>query len=138
MEYQIKHSPSYSMLEIKLAAGEKVIGEAGAMVAMDTTVTPETKMGGGCLYSLSRKIFGGESVFITEFRGPGEVLLSPTLVGEVRQHKLAGNELIMEAGAFLASTPGVTIAPKWAGCSSFFGGDTWNSNLPNTMPLALG
>ncbi len=38
MEYEILYRPSYSLLKTKLAKGEAVVAEAGAMVSMSSTV----------------------------------------------------------------------------------------------------
>lgn len=42
MRYEIKYSPSYSMLVVDLKAGEKVTGEAGALTYMTPNMDIKT------------------------------------------------------------------------------------------------
>ena len=65
------------MLEIRLAPGEEVIGEAGAMMYMEPGIEFDTKMGkrpnagGGLLGGIMNagaRILAGESIFVTHFK----------------------------------------------------------------------
>src|SRR5712691_3856211 len=48
LEYEIKYRPSFSILQVRLAAGEQITTEAGAMVYMSdgVLVKPRTRSGG--------------------------------------------------------------------------------------------
>jgi len=59
MKYQIKYSPSYSMLVVNLDKGEQITGEAGAM----------------------RALFSGEGL-VTRITGPGEVYIQTKNLSE--------------------------------------------------------
>ncbi len=75
--YDIEHSPAYASLRVKLATNQSLIVEAGAMAAMDSHITMKSKMRGGMMKSVGR-MFGGESLFLSEFTAtgkPGELLL---------------------------------------------------------------
>jgi len=49
MEWNIDHSPAYSILKVKLKPGEKLVAEPGAMVLMKKDIKIETKMQGASL-----------------------------------------------------------------------------------------
>ena len=74
MEYQILYRPSYALAIIKLAAGEALNAESGAMVSMSDSIQVETHVRGGLLSGLKRTVLGGESFFINTFKAnqPGE------------------------------------------------------------------
>ncbi|MEM3041472.1 MAG: AIM24 family protein, partial [Nitrososphaerota archaeon] len=44
VKYEIKYRPSYSMLVVKLEAGESIVGEAGALTYMSPNIEVRTKM----------------------------------------------------------------------------------------------
>ena len=66
------------MLEIRLAPGEEIIGEAGAMMYMEPGIEFESKMGkrpggggGGLLGGIMNagaRMLAGESIFVTHFQ----------------------------------------------------------------------
>ena len=73
MQIELHHRPSYALAEVKLAAGETVVAEAGAMVSMDTHVQIETsagKKGEGKLKGLMKglkRMVAGESFFQNKY-----------------------------------------------------------------------
>jgi uncharacterized protein (TIGR00266 family) len=75
--------------------------------------------------SLGRSLLGGESFFQNTFKSDsgGEVTLAPELPGDILTFDLAGHELIVQAGSYLASHTGITVESKWGGAKSFFGGE---------------
>lgn len=132
MQHEVLHGPSHSMLKVKLEPGEKFIAEAGTMVTHTDGVKMEAKLNAGskagCLglifaifIAFIRKIIGGDSFFVSHFSPPaggGEVTIAPSLNGSIEHRSLAqGEKLMMTAGAYLASTPGVNLEIKWGGCS---------------------
>ena len=70
-------------------------------------------MEGGFLGALSRKFLTGEKFFFQTLRasrGAGEVLLAPTVPGEIVVLELDGvNEYMVQKDGFLAGADGVTI-----------------------------
>jgi uncharacterized protein (TIGR00266 family) len=126
MQTEILYRPSYSVARVTLSANETVRAESGAMVGMSAGVTIETKMQGGLLKSLARSVLGGESFFVNTFRaGPagGEILLAPSLPGDVFTLELTGDSLLVQSGSYLASSEGVETDTKWSGAKTFFGGE---------------
>jgi len=126
MKTEIIYKPSYSMAKIALDPGEDILVESGSMVAMSSNVNVETSMKGGLLKSLARSVLGGESFFINTYTasgGDGELLLSPTLPGDVFTIQMAGEAYLVQSGSFLASGGNVTTDTKWGGAKTFFGGE---------------
>ena len=126
MKTEILYRPSYSMAKVTLDPNENISVESGSMVAMSSNIQVETKMKGGLLKSLARSVLGGESFFINTFRasgGGGEIMLAPTLPGDVFTFDMTGETYLVQSGSFLASSEGVTTDTKWGGAKTFFGGE---------------
>jgi len=126
MKSEILYRPSYSMIQVHLDADENLIVESGSMVGMSKNIKVETTMKGGLLKSLARSVLGGESFFVNTFyaeHGEGEILLAPTLPGDVFTLDLSGETYLVQSGSFLASSEGVTTDTKWGGAKTFFGGE---------------
>jgi uncharacterized protein (AIM24 family) len=100
IEHDLLHQPSYTLLRIKLDAGENVNAEPGAMVSMSEGVEIETKAKGGLLSGLKRKILGGESFFMNTFKATaaGEVTLAPYLPGDIIHLRL-NTAILAQSGA---------------------------------------
>lgn len=125
MQIELLYRPSYTLARVVLNAGEALRAEPGAMVGMNG-VQVETKMQGGFLRSLARSAFGGESLFINTYRAnqPGaEVLLAPTLPGDVLNLPLAGDALLVQSGSFLGCGEKIEVDTRWSGARTFFGGE---------------
>jgi uncharacterized protein (TIGR00266 family) len=101
------------MARVELTAGESIKAESGAMVASSPTIDVESKMEGGFLGALSRKFLTGEKFFFQTLRasrGPGEVLLAPTVPGEIVMLELDGvNEYMVQKDGFLAGTEAIKL-----------------------------
>lgn len=126
MQTEILYRPSYSVAKITLAPNETIRTESGAMVGMSAGVTIETKMQGGLLKSLARSVLGGESFFVNTFHagsGGGEILLAPSLPGDVFTLQLTNETYLVQSGSYLASSEGVETDTKWSGARTFFGGE---------------
>ena len=72
------------------------------MVMKSATVNMQTKMRGGLLAGIKRALTGG-SFFVTEFYGPGEVILSGIFPGKIIEIPLQGRGILAEAHSFLAA-----------------------------------
>lgn len=137
MQHFIEHGPSFPWLRIKLAPGESIMAEAGAMVTRSANLDMKTSLNAGTaagffrkvaafFIALMRKIIGGETMFVNTFSGPqgGEVIIAPSLSGNVVHHPLTGGRtLIVQGGSYLASTGTVETKMKWAGLRGLFGGE---------------
>lgn len=126
MKVEILFRPSYSIAKVLLDPNEAAIAESGAMVGMSADIQVETKMRGGLLQSLARSVLGGESFFVNTYRAAargGELLLAPTLPGDVFTTELTNETYLVQSGSFLASSEGVVTDTKWSGARTFFGGE---------------
>ncbi|MEW6544292.1 MAG: TIGR00266 family protein [Nitrospirota bacterium] len=116
MKSEILYPGAFPMARVELAAGESIKAESGAMVAASPTVDVESKMEGGFLGALSRKMLSGEKFFFQTLRatrGPGEVLLAPTVPGDILILELDGvNEYLVQKDGFLAGAEGVKIESR--------------------------
>ena len=128
------------VVEVELDPLETVIAEAGAMNYMGEGIEYETKMGDGSdpdqglmgkLFSAGKRMFTGESVFMTHFtqRGNGRavVAFSAPYPGEIAAIALdqIGGELICQKDAFLCAALGTKIDIRFNRRlgSGFFGGE---------------
>lgn len=126
MKVEILFRPSYSIAKVLLDPNEGIVAESGAMVGMSTDLQVETKMRGGLLQSLARSVLGGESFFVNTYRASargGELLLAPTLPGDVFTTEMSGETYLVQSGSFLASSESVVTDTKWSGARIFFGGE---------------
>ena len=117
MKFDISGNPSYGDLTIALAAGESIWSEGGAMSRMSSHVAAQTKMVGGLLKSVIRRLVGGESLFISEYTAPqmAFVSLTPSCPGCVLHREMKGDNFFFTAGSFLACTPGMNLSTRFGG-----------------------
>ncbi|KAA5604199.1 TIGR00266 family protein [Roseospira marina] len=135
MDYRISQAPAFSLLEMSMDQGEQVQCESGAMVTMSPTLALTTSIGGSgggggffgrALSGIARSALGGESFFVTTIAaesGPGEVSLAPAMPGDIRDAEIADAALILQAGSFLACSPGVSVDASWGGMRGLLGGE---------------
>jgi len=126
MKFTIKHQPSYSLLHIDLAAGERVKSEAGSMVYMSPGLNIKTQLGGGVLSALARRFLGGESLFLNEYTaGPtgGIIGLAGSMVGDIAHMPLNNKSVLVQAGSYLCSSPAISLKPRFGGLRTLFGGE---------------
>ncbi len=123
MQAEILYRPAYSMCVITLAPEEEIRVEAGSMVSMTEGVTIQTRMEGGLFNSLKRSLLGGESFFLNVFQAPafgGQINLAPVLPGDMMILKMEDDALLVQSGAYVASSMGVEVDATWAGARTFF------------------
>jgi uncharacterized protein (TIGR00266 family) len=123
MDYVVHSQPSYSLVEITLDPGEQLVTESGAMAWMTENMRAETSARGGIMSGLSRSVLGGESFFQNTYEaegGPGTIGLAPGQPGDILAYEMNGKELLLEKGAYLASTPGVTTNSDFQGLRGLF------------------
>lgn len=123
----IKHRPSFSTLEVELSPGQSIVAESDAMASMSSNVDIATRFNGGFFTALMRKIFGGESLFINEFKidgtDNGSLVLTQPTPGDIEMVELHNTALYLQPGAFVACDPTVDLSLGWAGLASFVGGE---------------
>lgn len=123
MRFEVLAKPTYSVLEVQLNEGEQVIAEAGAMTWMSPTIRTTTSTRGGVFQGLKRKLLAGESFFQNTYTaegGAGTVGLAPGCPGDIVALPLKDGELLLERGAYLASSPDVHCDSKWQGLGGLF------------------
>ena len=127
MRYEIRYQPAYALAVVHLETGERFRAEAGAMVSMDETIRIETKTGGGLGSVLKRTVLGGESLFVNDMvatRDDSRLTLAPALPGDIAAVDLgAGQELLVQSGSYMASSPEVVVDTKFGAGKSFFSGE---------------
>lgn len=125
MQHEIRNKPDFASLHLTLDSGEQVVTEAGAMMGMTGGLTMETNMKGG-LGGAFKRALGGESLFLNTYTagGDGEQLdLAPSSPGDIVHLAMTGNAVMMQSGAYMASTTGVEVDSKWQGAKGFFSGE---------------
>lgn len=116
MNYEIKGG-NLPVVEIKLAQGEKVISENGAMSWMTPNMKLETSTGAGGNGGIGKLIgraFTGESLFMNTFTAEGSdgmVAFASSFAGEIKAINIEpGKEYVCQKRAFLASSDGVSLS----------------------------
>jgi uncharacterized protein (TIGR00266 family) len=127
MRYEVLDAPDFGLLKVTFErAGEHIVAESGAMVAMDTKIKTETSMRGGMLAAAKRKMLGGESLFQNTFTAEADgqrLFLAAPAEGDLRALQLGpGQNYFMQSGAYLAHVGELQLDTKWGGVKSFFGG----------------
>jgi len=128
MRDEIIDAPDFGLLKVTLEQpGEKIVSEAGAMVAMSTEIGMETNMRGGLLAAAKRKLMGGESLFQNTYTAKAanqEIFLAPPTEGDLRMMDLAqGQTFFLQSGAYVAHVgDSLNLDSKFGGVKNFFGG----------------
>jgi uncharacterized protein (TIGR00266 family) len=137
MKIDVESRPSYGMAVVHLDQGEKIIAESGAMVAMSTGLSAESKFNGvgdggfmgwlkAAMAGLARKFLAGESMFVNHYEatdGGQQVMLAPSMVGDVIHIPLANRKVTVQASSYMASTEDVDVSLVWGGFSMLFSGE---------------
>lgn len=124
MQVQLKHQPSYTIAVLGLGANEQVKVEPGSMVGYSDGITVETKAEGG-LFGGFKRMLGGENFFQNTYSAPsqgGELVVAPSLPGDVFTLEMTGEEFYLQSGAYIASEMGIATDTSWGGARGFFGG----------------
>jgi uncharacterized protein (TIGR00266 family) len=120
------------VLEFALDHNDAVISEAGELSWMSGNVqmTTHTQMaGGGGFFGAIRRVVGGGSLFMTEYRpygGPGEVAFATRVPGHILPVEIgAGRELTIHRHGFLCATSQITLGVGFQQSlgAGVFGGD---------------
>lgn len=125
LDFNISHRPDFSLLSVRLAAGEAVYSEPSAMATRDDHIELKAGLRGGWLRAIGRAL-GGESPMLTRYTAAarsGEITLAPGPPGDIVHHRLEGQRLLLQRGALLAHGSGVQVSGSWQGVRGFFGGE---------------
>lgn len=129
MQADLHARPSFAHLRVRLAPGETLIAESGAMASMSGHTQLAARWNGGFLNALVRRYLGGESLFINEVScppgssEPAEIVITQPTPGDIVELKLQNTSICLQKGAFIAATPGVVLGVAWAGFASWIGGE---------------
>ena len=109
MKYQI-HGNDLPVVIVELEQDESVITQAGGMSWMSPNLQMETNARGGIGKAFGRA-FSGESMFQNAYTargGSGFIAFASSLPGSLIAREIGpGNEVVIQKGAFLASSTGV-------------------------------
>jgi uncharacterized protein (TIGR00266 family) len=120
------------VLEFVLDPNESVISEAGELSWMSSSIqlTTHTQFaGGGGLFGVLKRVAGGGSLFMTEYRAvgaAGEVAFATKLPGHIVPVEVAaGHEFMIHRHGFLCATPQIQIGVGFQQSlgAGMFGGD---------------
>ena len=131
MKVELLQQPDSAIARVKLDAGEELIAEAGAMIAMSDCLQVNTTMrqgrrGGGMAGGFKRML-AGESLFLSIFRSPSngnEIWLAPKLIGDLLVYDMQGQDLIVQATSYLACSSQVDLDLGFEGLRSFLSGES--------------
>ena len=120
------------VLEFRLEPNESVISEAGELSWMSASIqlTTHTQFaGGGGFLGAIKRVAGGGSLFMTEYRAigaPGEVAFATRVPGHILPVEVgAGRDYYVHRHGFLCATPQVQISVGFQQSlgAGIFGGD---------------
>jgi len=104
------------VLDVQLDPNECVFSESGELSWMTSSIqmTTHTQMGGGGgIFGVIKRVAGGGSLFMTEYRAygaPGEVSFAAKVPGHIVPVQVnPGAEYLVHRHGFLCATPQVTI-----------------------------
>jgi uncharacterized protein (TIGR00266 family) len=104
------------VLEVQLEPNETVFSESGELSWMSQSIqmTTHTQIGGGGgLMGIFKRVAGGGSLFMTEYRAfqyPGEVAFAAKVPGHIIPVQLGqGVDYLVHRHGFLCATPQVTL-----------------------------
>jgi len=105
------------VLEFVLEPNESVVSEAGELSWMGSSIqmTTHTQFaGGGGLFGVIKRVAGGGSIFMTEYRAmgaPGEVAFATKLPGHIVPVEVSpGHEYMIHRHGFLCAMPQIQIS----------------------------
>src|SRR5215831_779189 len=120
------------VLEFVLEPNEAIISEAGELSWMGSSVqmTTHTQFGGGGgIFGVLKRVAGGGSLFMTEYRAigaPGGISFATKLPGHIVPIEVrAGHEYMIHRHGFLCATPQIQISVGFQQSlgAGIFGGD---------------
>ena len=120
------------VLEFMLEPNESIISEAGELSWMGSSIqlTTHTQMGGGGgIFGVLKRVAGGGTLFMTEYRAigaRGELAFETKVPGHILPVEIGrGNEYMIHRHGFLCATPQVQISVGFQQSlgAGIFGGD---------------
>ena len=122
MQIELVGKPAGTAARVTLAQGETLTAEVGAMIAMSSqlqvTTASKTKGGKGGVLKGIKRMFSGESFFLNSFTATAqgqEVIVAPSLIGDIVHHQLTGGALVVQGSSWLASGADIDIDTTFQG-----------------------
>ncbi len=141
LKYEIKYSPSYSLLEVQIPSEGYVTAEAGAMTYMSRNIEVKTRTRlkeSGVWDTIKVSLLGGETLFINDYIArseDGKVGLVSAPLGDITRLEVDQEKgYIVQSSAYIASTPEVKLDTEWQG----FTKGLFGQNLFMIKTLGLG
>ncbi|KAI2639034.1 DUF124-domain-containing protein [Hypomontagnella submonticulosa] len=122
--YRISHRDCNTIITIQLAMGCPINAKPGVLIAMSPTIT----LKGEYKFSMKKLMASGGEFGYSTFIGPGELLLAPSMLGDMTTIRLTGDESwSVGKDAYVASTQGVVRDYKRQGLGKamFSGEGLW-------------
>ncbi|KAI0400218.1 tryptophan RNA-binding attenuator protein-like domain-containing protein [Xylaria palmicola] len=102
--YRISHRDCNTIVTIQLAMGCPLTARPGVLIAMSPTIT----LKGEYKFSMKKLVASGADLGQSTFIGPGELLLAPSMLGDITTIRLTGEgSWSVGKDAFVAHTQGV-------------------------------
>jgi len=126
MDVDIMGQPGAAAARVRLASGETLVAEVGAMIAMSPELQVETtsrSRGKGGILKGIKRLFSGESFFLNHFTASAdgqEILVGPKLCGDIVRHRLDGGSIVVQGSSWLGATGEIDIDTTWQGFGSAF------------------
>lgn len=120
------------VLEFSLGPNDAIISEAGELSWMSASIQMTTHTqhaGGGGIFGAIRRVAGGGSLFMTEYRAiaaPGEIAFATRVPGHIVPVEVgAGREYMVHRHGFLCATPAIQLGVGFQQSlgAGVFGGD---------------
>ena len=115
MQHEIIGS-TMPVLSISLEKGEHIVAVSGELSWMSSSIqmnTTTNAAGGGGLFGALKRVVGGGSLFMTEYRAegaPGTVAFATKLPGHIVPIEIAAGQVYMiHRHGFLCGTPGIEL-----------------------------
>ena len=130
MDIELLHQPESAIARVSLDAGEELVAQAGAMIAMSGSINSSTTLrkgkGGGVMGGLKRMV-AGESLFLSVFRSPTDgntIWIAPRLIGDLLIYEMKGQDLVVQATSYLACSSQVDLDVGFQGFKTLFSGES--------------
>ncbi len=129
MHIELINQPGNTVGKVSMVPGDQLTAEGGSMIAMSPNISITTstyKKQAGSLLKAAKRVISGESFFLNHFEchdREGVLWLGTTLSGDITTLDVDGQNLVVQGGSYLASTPGVDVDMGWQGFKSLFSGE---------------
>ncbi|GAP89531.1 putative duf124 domain-containing protein [Rosellinia necatrix] len=102
--YRVSHRDCNTIITIQLAMGCPLIARPGVLIAMSSTIT----LKGEYKFSMKKLVAAGGDLGQSTFIGPGELLLAPSMLGDITTIRLNGQDSwSVGKDAYVANTQGI-------------------------------